>query len=93
MTKGRYVAPAATQPPVELTEEQQQVRKTYTDLGVALATLRIVYTQLETHLPEEMLLQIRSIGGYVENQMWTLDLLHGTMVTQGRETLPKLRDK
>ena len=93
MTKGRYVAPRPAQPPVELTEEQQQARTDYIQLGVASAALRIVYDQLEAHLPEDMLAQIRNIGGYVDDQMWTLNFLHGTMVTQGRETLPTLRDK
>lgn len=93
MTKGRYVAPLPAQPPVELTPEQQQARAAYIELGVASATLRIVYAQLEAHVPEDMLEQLRHIGGYLSDKMWTLDLLHGTMVTQGRETLPVLRDK
>ncbi len=93
MTKGRYVAPLPAQPSVELTPEQLEARRTYMQLGVASATLRMVYVQLEAHLPDDMLTQLRNIGGYVEDQMWTLDLLQGTMVTQGRDTLPVLKDR
>jgi len=93
MTKGRYVAPVAAQPPVELTPEQLEARREYMQLGVASATLRMVYAQLEAHVTESMLEQLRNIGGYLDDKMWTMDLLHGTMVTQGRDTLPVLSEK
>lgn len=99
MTRGRYVAPRPAQPPVELTEKQQQARAAYMQLSIASAALRVAYDQLAAHerlaeyLPVSTLEHIRIIGENIANIMNDMDLLHGTMVTQGRETLPKLRDK
>lgn len=105
MTRGRYVAPRPAQPPVELTEEQQHVRAAYSKLAFASTALRLAHDELAacdqpvTHerlaeyLPVTVLEHIRIIGENIANIMYDMDFLHGTMVTQGRETLPRLRDE
>jgi hypothetical protein len=104
MTKGRYVAPKPTEPSIELTPEQQQAHAAYTQLGIAAAALRVAHDQLAScdqyatddqlakYLPVTTLEHIRLLGENIANIMYDMNFLHGTMVTQGVETLPRLKD-